>query len=117
MNDFTENSIVLSKQKYSIPWPSKILKIEQNRVFVYFYGYKRSGYVDKREIYDLILSMREIKSKVSTKKIERAYITGLNEAEELLGIPRELALFAEVIRKHIDINFVYCSIKSLNIAN
>lgn len=109
LNDFTENSIVLSKQKYSIPWPSKVLKVEKNRVYVYFFGDKRCGYVNRSEIYDFILSARAIKSKIATHKIQRAYITGLTEVESLLKIPRKHSLFAEVSRKHIDIIFVYCS--------
>lgn len=63
LNDFTENSIVLSKQKYSIPWPSKILKVELYRVFVYFYGDNRYGYVNKIKIFDFILSEQKIRSK------------------------------------------------------
>lgn len=96
LNDFAVNSIVLAKQKYSKPWPSRVLNIEKDRVFVYFYGDKRSGYVEKTEIYDFILSVNAIKAKIASKKIERSYMTGLVEIEALLNIPREYSLFATI---------------------
>lgn len=94
LNDFAVDSIVLARQKYSKPWPSKVLNIEKDRVFVYFYGDRRSGYVEKTEIYDFILSVNAIKSKITSKKTERSYLTGLVEIEALLGIPREYSFFA-----------------------
>lgn len=47
INDFKVDSIVLAKQLYSFPWPAKVLKIEKDRIFVYFFGDKRCGYVSK----------------------------------------------------------------------
>lgn len=91
-NDFKVGSIVLAKQKYSIPWPSKVLEIESERVFVYFFGDKRSGYVSKIEIYDFIWSATAIKSSIISKKKPRSYTTGIMEVEMLIGIPSEKSL-------------------------
>lgn len=92
LNDFEVNSIVLAKQKYSFPWPAKVLKIEKKRVFVYFFGDKRSGHVGRDEIYDFILSSKGIKSIIASKKTERSYATGVAEIEMLLGITSENSL-------------------------
>lgn len=86
LNDFTVNSIVLAKQKYSIPWPARVLQIEKERVFVFFFGDKRSGYVSKGEIYDFILSSNALKSAIASKKKPRTFCTGVAEVELLLGI-------------------------------
>lgn len=87
LNDFEVSSIVLSKQKYSIPWPSRVLKIEKERASVYFFGDKRVGYVSKNEIYDFILSKSAIKSVIASQKKQQTYLTGIAEVEFLLGIP------------------------------
>lgn len=96
LSDFKVDSIVLAKQKYSIPWPARILKIEQNRILVYFFGDKRSGYVCQSEIYDFILSINAIKSKILSKKLPRGYRTGICEIEIFMGIPSEKSLFKEL---------------------
>lgn len=91
LDDFKVDSIVLAKQKYSVPWPSKVLKIEKNRVFVYFFGDKRSGYVPKSDIYDFILSTNAIKSIIASKKNHQSYSTGIAEVEMLMGIPSDFS--------------------------
>lgn len=92
LNDFKVDSVVLAKQKYSIPWPARVLKIEKNQVFVYFFGDKRSGFVSKSEIYDFILSKNAIKLTLSARKKQRGYLTGISEIELLLGVPQEKSL-------------------------
>lgn len=84
LNNFAVDSIVLAKQKYSFPWPAKILNIEKERVFVYFFGDKRSGYISKFEIYDFILSTNAIKASIASKKKPHAYLTGISEVELLM---------------------------------
>lgn len=88
LSDFEVNSIVLAKQKYSTPWPSKVERIEKNRVLVYFFGDKRFGYVKKTEIYDFVLSVNAVKSVIASKTIKyyQSYVTGIAEVEFLLGI-------------------------------
>lgn len=93
LNKYDINSIVLAKQKYSLPWPAKIEKIEKNRVLVHFCGDKRQGYVDSNEIYDFIKSIDSIKHVLKSKKVIRSYKTGLKEAELLLNIPNGISLF------------------------
>lgn len=90
---FKVDSIVLAKQKYSLPWPAKVLQIEKERVFVYFYGDKRSGYVAKSEIYDYHLSLKVVKLAIESKKNPLTYRTGVVEVEKLMGIPSELSVF------------------------
>lgn len=90
--DFSVDSIVLAKQKYSVAWPAQVLKIEKKRVFVYFFGDKRRGYVDKSEIYDFILSVNAIKNTLKSKKKQRTYVTGIREVEMLMGIPHGQSL-------------------------
>lgn len=89
LSDFNVNSIVLAKQKYSIPWPSRVLKVEKERMFVYFFGDKRVGYVSKDEIYDFILSKSAIKSVIASPRKKQSYLTEIFEVQSLLGIPSD----------------------------
>lgn len=84
--DLKVDSIVLSKQKYSVSWPSRVLNIEKERVFVYFFGDKRSGYVAKSEIYDFLLSKKAVQSLLGFKKNPRAYRSGIAEIDMLYVI-------------------------------
>lgn len=86
---FGVESIVLARQKYSCPWPAKVLKIEAEKVFVYFFGDRRNGYVNKSEIYDFVLSSNAIKNTLKSKKIQQTYVTGIREVEMLMGIAHE----------------------------
>lgn len=90
--DFKLFSIVLAKQKYSVPWPAKVLKIEKERVFVHFYGDNRSGYVHKSEIYDFLLSMKAVKTLLQSKKNPHTYRKGIREIEGVFGIPADKTL-------------------------
>lgn len=92
LNDFKIDCIVLARQKNSFPWPARVLNIEKNRTFVYFFGDKRSGHVANSEIYDFILSGIAIKSTLQSRKKFRGYLTGLAEVEMLLCIPSEQSL-------------------------
>lgn len=84
---FKENSIVLAKQKYSIPWPARVLKVEKDKVKVYFFGDKREGTVNSSEIYDFEKSVGAVKLVITSKKIPRGFATGIREIELLLGVP------------------------------
>lgn len=83
---FKENSIVLAKQKYSIPWPARVLKVEKDKVKVYFFGDKREGTVNSCEIYDFEKSVDAVKLATTSKKIPRGFVTGIREIELLLGV-------------------------------
>lgn len=94
---YDKNSIVLAKQKYSIPWPVRILNIEKQRVFVHFFGDRRNGFVNKTEIYDFAKSVDAIKAILRSKKQPRSYLIGIREIELLLGVPSdESIIFSEV---------------------
>lgn len=93
LQNYTENSIVLAKQKYSVPWPSRILKISKDRIKVYFFGDKREGTVASSEIYDFEQPSNGIKEVLSSKKSPRGYTTGIREIEILFGIPAEKSVF------------------------
>lgn len=85
LDSFEKNSIVLAKQKYSCPWPARVLEIQKQKVLVYFFGDKRSGFVDRSEIYDFVKSSKAIKSVISSKKVPSGYSTGVLEIELLLN--------------------------------
>lgn len=90
--DYNVGSIVLAKQKYSHPWPAQIKIIEKKKVFVYFFGDKRNGYVDRDEIYDFLRSCDALKLITETRNRSRSFFTGISEAEALLQIPKELSI-------------------------
>lgn len=86
LNTFEKDLIVLAKQKYSVPWPARIIKVEKNKVLVFFFGDKRSGFVSSSEIYDLVKSFHALRSVILSKKKPAGYTTGMREVELLLGI-------------------------------
>lgn len=86
LNDFKVNDFVLAKQKYSCPWPAKILSIEKGKVLVYFFGDKRSGFVQSSELYDFTKSFCALRSIILSKKKPAGFITAIREVELLLGI-------------------------------
>lgn len=87
LTNYKENSIILAKQKYSVPWPARILKVSKDRIKVYFFGDKREGTVNSSEIYDFKQSVDAVKLVLSSKKTPRGYATGIREIELLFGIP------------------------------
>lgn len=86
LNTLEKDLIVLAKQKYSIPWPARILKVEKDKVLVYFFGDKRTGFVSSVEIYDYIKSFHALQSIILSKKKPAGFVTGVREVELLLGI-------------------------------
>lgn len=89
---FKASDIVLAKQKYSTPWPSKILDVRKGNVLVHFYGDKRQGLVESTEIYDYVKSLGALKQTLSAKNVRLALITGVCEVEDLMRIPRALSI-------------------------
>lgn len=96
LNIFEKNSIVLAKQKYSCPWPARVLEIEKNKVLVFFFDDKRNGFVSRFEIYDFLKSSRAIKSIITSKRVPRCYLTGVSEIELLLGINKEQSILNDL---------------------
>lgn len=92
LNNFKVNSLVLAKQKYSYPWPARVLEIHSEKVKVFFFGDKRCEFVPINEIYDFILSMNATKATIASKKKQKTYLTGIAEIELLFGIAREDSL-------------------------
>lgn len=86
LNTFEKGLIVLAKQKYSIPWPARILEVEKNKALVFFFGDKRTGFVLSSEIYDFMKSFHALRSIVLSKKKPSTFVTGVRELELLLGI-------------------------------
>lgn len=93
---FKKKDIILAKQKYSIPWPARILDIEKEKVTVFFFGDRRTGSVSSTELYDYVKSYQALKSHVTSKKKPRGFITGIREVELLLGIAEK-----DSVLKHI----------------
>lgn len=86
LENFDKNSLCLAKQKFSCPWPARVLKIEKNKVLVQFFGDKRIGYVHPSEIYDFVKSSQAIQLILSSKKKPRGFVTGVVEIELLYSI-------------------------------
>lgn len=89
---FKENDIVLAKQKYSCPWPARILTIHPKNVLVYFFGDKRTGLVQLSEIYDYTKSFAALRSVILSKR-NQAYTTGVKEVELFLKINDANSIF------------------------
>lgn len=85
LNTFKKGSLVLAKQRYSIPWPSKILEIQEDKIRVFFYGDKREGFVSSSEIYDFLKSIPALKASLLTRK-PQTFLTGIREIELLLKV-------------------------------
>lgn len=96
LNNFTTNDIVLAKQKYSYPWPSRVLKVENGKVFVFFFGDKRKGFVCATEIYDFVRSFAAVKATIVASNKPRAYLTGIREIKLLLGLNGVQSVFNAV---------------------
>lgn len=95
-NDFDVGSIVLAKQKYSVPWPSRVVAIRRDIVTVYFFGDKRQGDVSIGEIYDFKKSLLAIKEIVAAKKKPRDYLIGIREIELVMKVSPESSLLNDV---------------------
>lgn len=86
LTTFQKDSIVLAKQKYSYPWPPRVLNIEKDKVLVHFFGDSRTGFVSSFEIYDYGKSFEALKSIVLLKKKPRGFLLGIREIELLLEV-------------------------------
>lgn len=86
LENFEKDCLCLAKQKFSIPWPARVLSIEKKKILVHFFGDKRVGYVQPSEIYDFTKSLPAIQSIALSKNKPRSFITGLNEIKLLLQI-------------------------------
>lgn len=96
VNTFKVNDIVLAKQKYSIPWPARVIDIRKEKVSVYFFGDRRVGPVNSCDLFDYIKSFAALKSLLVEKRKARGFITGLREVELLLGIAETHSVFDTV---------------------
>lgn len=96
LDEYKENCLILAKQKYSVPWPARILKITKEKILVYFLGDKREGSVLPQEIYDFQKSSKALKSLVASKRKHRGYLTGIREIELLLGISEEQSVLNQI---------------------
>lgn len=96
LEKFKKDTICLAKQKFSIPWPARIINIEKDKILVHFFGDKRVGHVQLTEIYDFIKSSEAIQSIICGKRKPRGYITGLVEIELLLGIDSSQSIFNKI---------------------
>lgn len=87
MKSFAVNDLVLAKQKYSIPWPARILEVKRDKVLVFFFGDKREGFVPSSDIFDFIESLPALRSIVLTlTKKPRGFLTGIRDLELLLDV-------------------------------
>lgn len=82
--NYNIDEIVLAKQKYSRPWPSRIVEIRKSSVLVDFLGDDTHGTVRRDEIYDFMLNAQSIK--IYCRRQDN-YKKGVLLAERLLGIP------------------------------
>lgn len=82
---------VLAKQKYSVPWPSKVLTIRPNSVDVHFYGDGRKGPVKCDDLY-LIPDSHDTIVDCLRRKIP-SYSKGIMELERVMRIPDEASIF------------------------
>lgn len=90
LDSFAIGDDVLAKQKYSVPWPAKILAMRSKCVDVYFYGDGRKGPVKRDEIYsfnhshDVILDC--LRRNIPT------YQKGIREMEMIHKVPEERSI-------------------------
>lgn len=97
LDNFEVNTICLAKQKWSFPWPARVLEIEEKKVLVYFFGDKRVGHVEPIEIYDFVNSSQALRAVIPAKKKSKpSFITGLVEVERLLQIDSNHSLLNSI---------------------
>lgn len=77
--------LVLAKQKFSVPWPSKIMSIKKDSVHVYFFGDGRCGSVKKCDLFS-ICDSKEIMINCMKRNITD-YRKGIIEMERISGVP------------------------------
>lgn len=81
---------ILAKQKYSVPWPSKVLAIRSKTIDVHFYGDGRTGPVKCDDVYSISDSSDTILD--CLRRNIPGYSKGIKELEILMKVPDELSL-------------------------
>lgn len=82
--------LVLAKQKYSVPWPSKIIAIKTDSVSVFFFGDGRCGPVKKCDLFS-ICDSRDIMIDCIKRNITD-YRKGIIEMERISGVPQNMSI-------------------------
>lgn len=82
--------LVLAKQKFSSPWPSRIVAIKKESVDVYFFGDGRCGSVKKCNLFSICESKEIIVN--CMKRNLTNYRKGIIEMERISGVPDHLSL-------------------------
>lgn len=82
--------LVLAKQKYSVPWPSRIVAVKKDSVSVFFFGDGRHGSVKKCELYS-ICDSKDIVLNCLRRNITN-YRKGILEMERILGVTENLSV-------------------------
>lgn len=81
---------VLAKQRYSVPWPAKVLAIRSKAVDVYFYGDGRTGPVKRDDLFS-IPNSRHVILECLRKKIPN-YMKGIIELERVSNVPDRMSI-------------------------
>lgn len=82
--------LVMARQKYSVPWPSRIVAVRKRNVDVYFYGDGRVGAVKKEDLSTIGESKAVIVS--CLKRNIHNYRKGIIEIERISLIPDHLSI-------------------------
>lgn len=82
--------LVMAKQKYSVPWPSRIVTVRKGYVDVYFFGDGRTGAV-KIEDLSTIAESKNIILKCLKRNITD-YYKGIIEFERMSKVPDHLSI-------------------------
>lgn len=82
--------LVLAKQKFSVPWPSRISAVNKDSVYVYFFGDGRSGSVKKCDLFS-IFDSKDIVVNCLKRNITN-YRKCIIEMEKILGVPDNLSM-------------------------
>lgn len=77
--------IVLARQKYSVPWPSRVIAIRKECVDVHFFGDGRTGPVKRNELSNLSDSTDIILKCIRQKTPN--YLKGIIEMERFMNVP------------------------------
>lgn len=82
--------LVLAKQKYSVPWPSRIIAVKKESVDVYFFGDGRSGPVKKCDLFSVSDSTEIIVNCIKRNILN--YRKSVIEMEKVSGVPEHLSI-------------------------
>lgn len=84
------NSVILAKMKSYSPWPSKLVAMQGEKCFVYFFGTNQHGHVTATEI-ALFQNGHILIRKLCCMRIP-CFKKAVREAEVFLGIPSEQSI-------------------------